>query len=50
MIRAFIDSSVLYAACHSHTGSSREIIREASSEAQANGLTPEILQEILDDQ
>ena len=28
----------------------REIIREASSEAQANGLTPEILQEILDDQ
>ena len=26
----------------------QEIIREASSEAQANGLTPEILQEILD--
>jgi len=30
MIRAFIDASVLYAACHSHTGSSREIIREAT--------------------
>jgi hypothetical protein len=26
----------------------REIIREASAEAQAKGLTPEILQEILD--
>ena len=26
----------------------QEIIREASNEAQANGLTPEILQEILD--
>lgn len=26
----------------------REIIRDASSEAQAKGLTPEILQEILD--
>ena len=27
-----------------------EIIREASEEAQANGLTPEILKEILDEQ
>ena len=27
----------------------REIIRDASREAQAKGLTPEILQEILDD-
>ncbi|MEX2316778.1 MAG: hypothetical protein WD669_06480 [Pirellulales bacterium] len=26
----------------------QEIIRDASREAQANGLTPEILQEILD--
>ena len=26
----------------------QEIIREASNEAAANGLTPEILQEILD--
>jgi hypothetical protein len=26
----------------------REVIQEASREAQANGLTPEILQEILD--
>jgi len=26
----------------------REIIRDASNEAQAKGLTPEILQEILD--
>jgi hypothetical protein len=26
----------------------REVIRDASQEAQANGLTPEILQEILD--
>ena len=27
----------------------REVIKEISSEAQAKGLTPEILQEILDD-
>jgi len=26
----------------------REVIREANREAQANGLTPEILQDILD--
>ena len=26
----------------------REVIREASNEAQAKGLTPDILQEILD--
>jgi hypothetical protein len=26
----------------------QEVIHEASKEAQANGLTPEILQEILD--
>jgi hypothetical protein len=28
----------------------QEVIREASREAQENGLTPEILQEILDDE
>jgi hypothetical protein len=31
-----------------HSRPLREVIRDASREAQAKGLTPEILQEILD--
>ena len=45
MIRVFLDASVLFAACYSQTGSSRDLLREAIRENVKIVLSEHVLEE-----